>query len=37
MIEEENAVIMTDLIIPMDISAMDESEQLQLRNSAIAE
>lgn len=37
MIEEEKANLMADLIIPMDISGMDEEMQLQIRNSALSE
>lgn len=37
MIEEVNANLLTDLIIPMDISGMSEDMQLQIRNSALSE
>jgi chemotaxis protein CheC len=37
MIEEHKANILADLIIPMDLSAMDEETQLQIRDSALAE
>ncbi len=37
MIEEEKANLMADLVIPMDISGMDEEMQLQIRNSALSE
>jgi chemotaxis protein CheC len=37
MIDEEYAAVMADLIIPMDISGMDESGRIQIRDSAIAE
>lgn len=37
MIEEDKANLLADLIIPMDISGMDEETQLQIRNSALSE
>jgi chemotaxis protein CheC len=37
MIEEHKADTLADLIIPMDLSAMDEEAQLQIRNSALSE
>ncbi|MDR1133167.1 MAG: chemotaxis protein CheC [Synergistaceae bacterium] len=37
MIDAEKAAIMADLIIPMDISGMGESEQMSIRDSALAE
>lgn len=37
MIEEEKSDILADLIIPMDISGMDEETRLQIRNSALTE
>lgn len=37
MIEEDKADVLADLIIPMDISGMDEETQLQIRNSALSE
>lgn len=37
MIEEEKSNQLADLIIPMDISGMDEEMQLQIRNSALSE
>jgi chemotaxis protein CheC len=37
MIDEAKATIMADLIIPMDLSGMDESGRTQIRDSAIAE
>ena len=37
MIEEEKANFLADLIIPMDISGMDEETQLEIRNSALSE
>ena len=37
MIEEEKANVLADLIIPMDISGMDEEQQLEIRNSALSE
>jgi chemotaxis protein CheC len=37
MIEEEKANLLADLIIPMDISGMDEDTQLQIRDSALSE
>jgi chemotaxis protein CheC len=37
MIEEEKANLLADLIIPMDISGMDEETQLQIRDSALSE
>ena len=37
MIDEEYATVMADLIIPMDLSGMDEAERMQIRDSAIAE
>ncbi|MDR1472274.1 MAG: chemotaxis protein CheC [Synergistaceae bacterium] len=37
MIEEEKANLLADLIIPMDISGMDEESQLQIRDSALSE
>jgi chemotaxis protein CheC len=37
MIEEEKAAILADLIIPMDISGMDEETRGQIRDSAMSE
>jgi chemotaxis protein CheC len=37
MIEEHKADMLADLIIPMDMSGMDEDTQLQIRNSALSE
>jgi chemotaxis protein CheC len=37
MIEEHKANILADLIIPMDLSAMDQEVQLQIRDSALSE
>jgi chemotaxis protein CheC len=37
MIGEEKAATLADLIIPMDISAMEEGAKLQLRDSALSE
>jgi chemotaxis protein CheC len=37
MIEEEKADLLADLIIPMDVSGMDEETRLQIRNSALSE
>jgi chemotaxis protein CheC len=37
MIEEEKADILANLIIPMDISGMDEESQIQMRDSALSE
>lgn len=37
MIEEEKADRLAELIIPMDISAMPPEEQMQIRDSALAE
>jgi chemotaxis protein CheC len=37
MIEEIKADMLANLIIPMDLSGMDEETQLQIRNSALAE
>jgi chemotaxis protein CheC len=37
MIEEDKAKTLADLIIPMDISSMDEETQLQIRDSALSE
>jgi chemotaxis protein CheC len=37
MIEEEKAAILADLIIPMDISGMDEATRIQIRDSAMSE
>jgi chemotaxis protein CheC len=37
MIDEEKAAIMADLIIPMDMSGLDEKGRTQIRDSAIAE
>lgn len=37
MIEEDKSDILADLIIPMDISGMDEETRLQIRNSALSE
>jgi chemotaxis protein CheC len=37
MIEENKAAILADMIIPMDISGMDEETQIQIRNSALSE
>ncbi|MDR3331727.1 MAG: chemotaxis protein CheC [Synergistaceae bacterium] len=37
MIDEEKADVLADLIIPMDISGMDEEARLQIRNSALSE
>ncbi|MDR3355263.1 MAG: chemotaxis protein CheC, partial [Synergistaceae bacterium] len=37
MIEEEKADLLADLIIPMDVSGMDEETKLQIRNSALSE
>ena len=37
MIEEGHAAMMADLIIPMDISGMDEESRTQIRDSAISE
>lgn len=37
MIEEEKADLLANLIIPMDISQMDEETQLQIRDSALSE
>lgn len=36
-IEEDKANVLADLIIPMDISGMDDETQLQIRNSALSE
>ncbi|MDR1514116.1 MAG: chemotaxis protein CheC [Synergistaceae bacterium] len=37
MIEEHKADTLADLIIPMDLSGMDEETQLQIRDSALSE
>ncbi|MDR1509335.1 MAG: chemotaxis protein CheC [Synergistaceae bacterium] len=37
MIDEEKADILADLIIPMDISGMNDEEKFQIRNSALSE
>jgi chemotaxis protein CheC len=37
MIDEENADLLADLVIPMDVSGMDEETKLQIRNSALSE
>jgi chemotaxis protein CheC len=37
MIDEEKAMMMSDLIIPVDLSGMDEPERTRIRDSAIAE
>jgi len=37
MANEENATLLADLMIPMDISAMDDETRMQIRDSAIAE
>jgi chemotaxis protein CheC len=37
MIDEQKANLLADLIIPMDISGMDEEMQMQMRNSALSE
>ncbi len=37
MIEEEKANMLADLIIPMDLSGMDEETRLQIRDSALSE
>ncbi|MDR3321862.1 MAG: chemotaxis protein CheC [Synergistaceae bacterium] len=37
MIEEHWADLLADLIIPMDLSGMDEETRLQIRNSALSE
>jgi chemotaxis protein CheC len=37
MIEEAKAEILADLIIPMDLSGMDEESKLEIRNSALSE
>jgi chemotaxis protein CheC len=37
LIDEEKADILADLIIPMDISGMDDEEKFQMRNSALSE
>jgi chemotaxis protein CheC len=37
MIDEENADVLADLVIPMDVSGMDEETKLQIRNSALSE
>jgi chemotaxis protein CheC len=37
MIEEEKAAILADLIIPMDISGMDEETRVLIRDSAMSE
>lgn len=37
MIDEEKADILADVIIPMDISGMDDEAKFQMRNSALSE
>ena len=37
MIDEDKSNMLADLIIPMDLSGMDEEMQLQMRNSALSE
>jgi chemotaxis protein CheC len=37
LIDEEKADILADLIIPMDLSGMDDDTRLQIRNSALSE
>ena len=37
MANEEHATLMADLMIPMDISGMDDETRLQIRDSAISE
>jgi chemotaxis protein CheC len=37
MIDEGNADLLADLVIPMDVSGMDEETKLQIRNSALSE
>lgn len=37
MIDEDKANTLADLIIPMDLSTMDEETRLQIRNSALSE
>jgi chemotaxis protein CheC len=37
MIDDGKAAILADLIIPVDISGMDEEAKLQIRNSALSE
>jgi chemotaxis protein CheC len=37
MVNEEHAALLADLIIPMDISGMDDATQTQIRDSAISE
>ncbi|MDR3254619.1 MAG: chemotaxis protein CheC [Synergistaceae bacterium] len=37
MIEEHRADLLANLIIPMDLSGMDEETQLEIRNSALSE
>ena len=37
MIEEEKANMLADLIIPMDLSGMDEETRMQIRDSALSE
>jgi chemotaxis protein CheC len=37
LIDEEKADVLADLIIPMDISGMDDEAKFQMRNSALSE